>query len=286
MSGRRSSVSSSPAWACPCWGSLPWGQPAGGAAPLSSRVGKGYGVFFHLRAVPHHRPLLRHPPLRHSLLHGGGGPHSPGAGQRHGPGDLFFPGLFRRRAGLFLPAQQDSHLGGKSSQPPLPLLPWDSGGPGPALSHGAHPGVEPMDAYATGAFFTGFREGYQTMDALASLAFGIVVVNAIRDLGVKNPTQWPRTPFCRSVQLPAHGPHLPDGHHHGHPEPGALPRGRQRRRGPGPHCRALLRHRRRPDPGGHRYHRLPENRHRPGHQLLGDLCADVPQGPLLRGVGR
>lgn len=48
-------------------------------------------------------------------------------------------------------------------------------------------GVEPMGAYETGAFFTGFQEGYQTMDALASLAFGIVIVNAIRDLGVKKP---------------------------------------------------------------------------------------------------
>lgn len=48
-------------------------------------------------------------------------------------------------------------------------------------------GVEALEGYTTGAlaFFTGFREGYQTMDALASLAFGIVIINAIRDLGVK-----------------------------------------------------------------------------------------------------
>lgn len=45
-------------------------------------------------------------------------------------------------------------------------------------------GVPPEAGYETGAFFTGFREGYQTMDALAGLAFGIVVVNVIRDLGV------------------------------------------------------------------------------------------------------
>ena len=33
--------------------------------------------------------------------------------------------------------------------------------------------------------FTGFLEGYNTMDALASLAFGIIVVQVIRDLGVQ-----------------------------------------------------------------------------------------------------
>ena len=47
--------------------------------------------------------------------------------------------------------------------------------------------IAPDAAYETGAFFTGFREGYQTMDALAGLAFGIVVVNAIRDLGITKP---------------------------------------------------------------------------------------------------
>ena len=47
--------------------------------------------------------------------------------------------------------------------------------------------VEPLGNYATKPFFTGFLEGYNTMDALASLAFGIVVVQVIRGLGVKQP---------------------------------------------------------------------------------------------------
>lgn len=46
--------------------------------------------------------------------------------------------------------------------------------------------VEPAEAYQNGAFFKGFIEGYNTMDALASLAFGIIVVNVIKNLGVKN----------------------------------------------------------------------------------------------------
>ncbi|HEY4552018.1 MAG TPA: branched-chain amino acid transport system II carrier protein [Bacillaceae bacterium] len=42
----------------------------------------------------------------------------------------------------------------------------------------------PQEAYASGAFMKGFTEGYNTMDALASLVFGIIVINAIRSLGV------------------------------------------------------------------------------------------------------
>ena len=41
--------------------------------------------------------------------------------------------------------------------------------------------------YAANAFTAGILEGYNTMDALASLAFGIIVVNAIRSLGVDEP---------------------------------------------------------------------------------------------------
>jgi len=50
-------------------------------------------------------------------------------------------------------------------------------------------GEIPVDAsYQTGAFFKGFLEGYNTMDALASLAFGIIVVTTIQGLGVTKPT--------------------------------------------------------------------------------------------------
>lgn len=42
----------------------------------------------------------------------------------------------------------------------------------------------PQDVYASGAFMKGFTEGYNTMDALASLVFGIIVINAVRAMGV------------------------------------------------------------------------------------------------------
>ena len=47
--------------------------------------------------------------------------------------------------------------------------------------------VAPSESYASNAFFVGFLEGYNTMDALAGLAFGIVVVNVIQGLGVTDP---------------------------------------------------------------------------------------------------
>ncbi len=49
---------------------------------------------------------------------------------------------------------------------------------------GSVSGISPVEAYGQGAFFKGFLEGYNTMDALAGLAFGIVIVNVINDLGV------------------------------------------------------------------------------------------------------
>lgn len=47
--------------------------------------------------------------------------------------------------------------------------------------------VIPQGAYQDRAFFTGFLEGYHTMDALASLAFAIVIISNIERLGIMNP---------------------------------------------------------------------------------------------------
>ncbi|MCR4675663.1 MAG: branched-chain amino acid transport system II carrier protein [Sphaerochaetaceae bacterium] len=44
--------------------------------------------------------------------------------------------------------------------------------------------IEPAEAYKNAAFFNGFIEGYGTMDAIAGLAFGIVVINIIRSMGI------------------------------------------------------------------------------------------------------
>ena len=57
-----------------------------------------------------------------------------------------------------------------------------------ALAHpGAHIGdITPDEAYQSGAVFNGFIDGYNTMDAIAGLAFGIVIINVIRDMGLEN----------------------------------------------------------------------------------------------------
>lgn len=44
--------------------------------------------------------------------------------------------------------------------------------------------IEPAEGYKNGAFFASFIEGYGTMDAIAGLAFGIVVIDVIRRMGV------------------------------------------------------------------------------------------------------
>ena len=53
--------------------------------------------------------------------------------------------------------------------------------PGAAVS-----AVEPVEAYQSDALFPALIEGYGTMDAIAGLAFGIVVIDVIRRMGVDN----------------------------------------------------------------------------------------------------
>ncbi|MDD7758117.1 MAG: branched-chain amino acid transport system II carrier protein [Aerococcus suis] len=47
--------------------------------------------------------------------------------------------------------------------------------------------VTPTGEYASAPIFGGLLAGYDTMDALASLAFGIIVVQSVRQLGVDEP---------------------------------------------------------------------------------------------------
>lgn len=46
--------------------------------------------------------------------------------------------------------------------------------------------TSPNEAYSNGPFFKGFLEGYLTMDAIASLVFGSIVVASIKGFGVTN----------------------------------------------------------------------------------------------------
>ena len=44
--------------------------------------------------------------------------------------------------------------------------------------------ITPESTYTSGSFVNGLLEGYNTMDAIAGLAFGVIIVNCIRDLGI------------------------------------------------------------------------------------------------------
>ena len=51
-----------------------------------------------------------------------------------------------------------------------------------------NPGSAPVtSAYVHSAVTNGFLEGYNTMDALAGLAFGVTVVTAVKGMGVHRP---------------------------------------------------------------------------------------------------
>ena len=45
---------------------------------------------------------------------------------------------------------------------------------------------EAIGKYQEGAFFGGFVEGYLTMDAIAALVFGVVVIDRVKRNGYKN----------------------------------------------------------------------------------------------------
>lgn len=46
-------------------------------------------------------------------------------------------------------------------------------------------GSLPQDSYVQGAFFKGFQDGYNTLDALAALAFGMLIIENIQNFEIK-----------------------------------------------------------------------------------------------------
>ena len=101
---------------------------------------------------------------------------------------------------------------------------------GAGLPMGSTAAIDPQPIYAEEAFFSGFLEGYNTMDALASLAFGIVVIGVIRELGIKSPAAVAaKYRACRRGGLPADGGDLSRAGGHRRPEPGRLSPRRKRR---------------------------------------------------------
>lgn len=70
--------------------------------------------------------------------------------------------------------------------------------------------VEPAGTYIQEAFMTGFKEGYNTMDALASLAFGIIVIHAIKRTGITDKKEiakatWKSGIFAMALMMVIYG---------------------------------------------------------------------------------
>ncbi|MFD2923948.1 branched-chain amino acid transport system II carrier protein [Halobacillus naozhouensis] len=69
---------------------------------------------------------------------------------------------------------------------------------------------EPTGDYGTLPFMTGFKEGYNTMDALGALAFGIVVIHAIKKMGITDTkaiakTTWKSGLFAMGLMMLIYG---------------------------------------------------------------------------------
>lgn len=58
---------------------------------------------------------------------------------------------------------------------------------------------DPIKIYQKNPMFVGILDGYNTMDALASLAFAIIIISSIRNLGVKDPNQIAKETFKSGI---------------------------------------------------------------------------------------
>lgn len=156
----------------------------GGLAELSARVGKRYGVFFTCALYLTIGPFFAIPRCATVSYTVGVEPMLGGSG--------FYLAVF---SGIFFLAVLFFSLR------PSGILTWVGKVLNPIFlvslgilvvrallsPMGEIGAVEPTGNYEDIPFFTGFLEGYNTLDALAGLAFGIIVVNVIRDLGVTRP---------------------------------------------------------------------------------------------------
>ena len=160
-------------------------QPGGRAPGTEQQGGQKVRTVLYLHAVSDDRPLFRDPRCATVSYTVGIGRILPGTGQSVGL--AVFSSCFLLQCSSSPFAGGDPDLGGKVLNPlflcflgilVVRALISPMGGIGSAEASGA---------YADSAFFTGLLEGYNTMDALAGLAFGIIVVDVIRSLGVEKP---------------------------------------------------------------------------------------------------
>ena len=153
-----------------------------GLLALSSRVGRGYGLAFTCALYLTIGPFFAIPRCATVSYTVGIAPLAPGGGAALGVFSLAFFAVvlfFSLRPGQILTWV------GKVLNPLflafLAVLMLRA----LAAPLGQAAAVEPAGAYRAAPFATGLLEGYNTMDALAGLAFGVTVVTAVRQLGQK-----------------------------------------------------------------------------------------------------
>ena len=157
-----------------------------GLQALSSKVGKGYGIFFTCLLYLTIGPLFAIPRCATVSFTTGVAPML-GDGSKEWLALLIFSAIFFAFVLFFsLRPGKITLWIGKIINPIFLLFLAVL-----VIAALTHPStsvsaVEPAEAYKTGAFFSSFIEGYGTMDAIAGLAFGIVVIDVIRRMGVSD----------------------------------------------------------------------------------------------------
>ena len=157
-----------------------------GLQALSSKVGKGYGIFFTCLLYLTIGPLFAIPRCATVSFTTGVTPML-GDGSKEWLALLIFSAIFFAFVLFFsLRPGKITLWIGKIINPLFlfffaVLIIAALLSPGAAISS-----VEPTEAYQNGSFFPALIEGYGTMDAIAGLAFGIVVIDVIRRMGVDN----------------------------------------------------------------------------------------------------
>ena len=154
-----------------------------------------------------------------------------------------------------------------------------------------HPGAPasatiPDASYQSGALFQALSEGYGTMDAIAGLAFGIIVINVIRQMGVQNDEVIAGEVlhsgilagilmaliYMLTILIGAQSL-------------GLFTAIGKRRHCPVPDFQPLPGAGRNPDPGCHHHLCLLKDLHRPGNQLRGNLRKNVSAPAFLYRLG-
>ena len=145
--------------------------------------------------------------------------------------------------------------------------------------------VAPEGAYASQALSTGFLEGYNTMDVLAGLAFGIIVVQVIRELGVTDAD----AVASSTVKAGVFSSLLMALIYLAVTVVGAQSRGlfatSENGGIAGADCPALSRQCGSCDSGGNGDAGLPQNVGRSDHELCGDFLQHVPEGSKIPCLG-